>query len=855
MKKLVLIDGNSLINRAFYATPAFSTKDGTPTNAVFGFVNMLIKLIGTESPEYIAVAFDVHHPTFRHGMYTEYKGTRKPMPEDLRPQIPLLKEVLSQMGIYTVEKPGFEADDLIGTIAKGTSVKTIIITGDRDSFQLVDEETEVHFTKRGITDVDVLSIDNFKEKTGITPMQVIELKALMGDSSDNIPGVKGIGEKTALSMVQTYGDIETLYNTIDDFKGKTKEKLIDGKDMAKLSKTLATIDTKVDIEINLDKMKYQFPFPSSLKRKFFELDFKKFLAKESLFCQEDEVVSKDVVGNGFTPTTLEVVNDLATIDNLLKKDEFSVVIDKDIYIYPFGDKEYKIPLKANLFDEGFMLTEIVDKLNVLFNQKRLLVYLKKDLRHKLKGYGVDFSAQADDLALLKYLVDFSGREETLEDVIYAYDFDKNTPAYSQKVAFDRLIIRAKQENLLSLYTDVELPLSNVLYDMECAGFKVDENALNDLSATYRAKLVTLEQNIKNLAGDDSFNINSPKQLGIVLFEKLGLPYPKRKKDGAYSTAQEILEGLAGDYPIIDEILKYRQLQKLVSTYIDGFKPVIERGTGLIHTSFNQTVTATGRLSSKAPNLQNIPVRDEEGKIIRKFFVARDDDHILVGADYSQIELRLLASFSGCQTLIDAYGRGEDIHTQTASKVFDVDVKDVTPSIRRDAKAVNFGIIYGISEYGLAKNIKTSNAVARDYIKKYFETYPEAKEYMNSNVSLAREQGFLTTYFNRRRYFPDINAKNFTVRSYAERAAMNMPLQGTSADVIKIAMINVDKRLKAEGLKSKLILQIHDELIVDAFKTEQEQVKRILIEEMEGAANLSVKLTVETEVGKNWFEAK
>ena len=684
-------------------------------------------------------------------------------------------------------------------------------------------------------------------------MQVIDLKALMGDSSDNIPGVKGIGEKTALTMVQTYGDIDNLYAHIEDFKGKTKEKLVEGEPLARLSKTLATIDTNVDIEINLDKMKYSFPFPSGLKRKFFELDFKKFLSKDSLFEAESQTTVTHC--GEVSSVELKVVTSLSEIDDLLTNDKFSVVFSKDLYIYPFGNVEYKIPLKENLFDDGFLFTDIADKLKVLFSDKQLLVYLKKDLKHKLAWYGVDYFTTSDDLALIKYLVDFSGREETLDDVIFAYDLDKTTPAYSQKVAFDRLINRAKEEDLYSLYKDVELPLSDVLFDMEVAGFKVDERALNDLSIAYSAKLKELESNIKKMAGEEDFNVNSPKQLGIVLFEKLGLPYPKRKKDGAYSTAQDILESLSGDYPIIDEILKYRQLQKLVSTYIEGFKPVIEKGTGLIHTSFNQTVTATGRLSSKAPNLQNIPVRDEEGKIIRKFFVARDSDHILVGADYSQIELRLLAAFSGCQALIDAYANGEDIHTQTASRVFGVDIGSVTPAMRRDAKAVNFGIIYGISEYGLAKNIKTSNAVARDYIKKYFETYPEVKDYMNKNVAFARENGYLTTYFKRRRYLPDINSSNFNVRTYAERAAMNLPLQGTSADIIKIAMINVDKRLKKEGLKSKLILQIHDELIVDALKTEQEQVKRILIEEMEGAANLSVRLTVETEVGETWFDAK
>ena len=854
MKKLILIDGNSLINRAFYATPPLSAKDGTPTNAVHGFINMLFKLIGDTSPEYIAVAFDVHHPTFRHEMFTEYKGKRKPMPEELRPQIPLLKEILASMGIYTVEKPGFEADDIIGTIAKGTKVPTVIITGDRDSFQLVDEETEVHFTRRGISDMDILTVDNFTEMTGITPSQVIELKALMGDASDNIPGIEGVGEKTALNLVQTYGDIDTLYKRVDELKGKLKEKVSLGKEMAYLSRTLATINTKVDMEIDLNKMRYTLPFSAEAKRKFFDLGFNRLLTTGSKYFMEE--------GNGFdaplptksVPNAIINVTTEEEFKSLLDKEEYAIVLDKNLYIC-FDDNEYVVAFKENLFDEGISLSTFAQGLKKIFDKdKKLVVYDKKALRHNLATFGVDFNARADDLSLMKYLVDFAEKEEKLEEVIYAYGMDKNAPAFAVKKLSEEFMQKLQNEGVLSLYRDVELPLCDVLFDMERTGFKIDINALDTLSKEYGAKLVELENNIHQLAGDDKFNVNSPKQLGVVLFEKLRLPYPKKQKSGAYSTSQEILEELT-DFPIANEILKYRQMQKLVSTYIEAFRPIIERGTGLIHTTFNQTATATGRLSSKAPNLQNIPIRDDYGKAIRKFFVARDDEHILVGADYSQIELRLLAEFSKCPALMSAYQNDEDVHAQTASKVFDVPLNEVTKAQRRDAKAVNFGIIYGISNYGLSKNIKCSPKLAQSYIDKYFETYPEVKEYMNKNVATAREKGYVTTVLGRRRYFKDILSKNFNLRTYAERASMNMPLQGSSADIIKVAMINVYNRLKKEGLKSKLILQVHDELIIDALKVEKDAVVKILVEEMQNAVETTVPLTVETEVGETWFDAK
>ncbi len=857
MKKLVLIDGNSLINRAFYATPPLSAKDGTPTNAVYGFINMLFKLIGEDKPEFIAVAFDVHHPTFRHEIFSEYKGTRKPMPEDLRPQIPLLKEVLSLLGIHTVEKPGFEADDIIGTIAKATSIKTEIITGDRDSFQLVDDETDVHFTRRGISDVDVYSAKNFTEKTGITPNQVIELKALMGDSSDNIPGISGVGEKTALTLVQTYGTVDGIYDHVDELKGKLKEKVINGKESAYLSRMLATIDTKVDIEVNLDKMRYQLPFNSDAKRRFFELDFNRLLSTgKSFFIDEENTDLIDTLPPESAPKNVVNITNESDFLAVLDKQTYSVDFSKNLSFYDLSGTEYRVTYKELLIDEGLSFNELKNGLKKLFSsEKKLIVYDKKSLRHKLKEYDVEFNAFADDVSIMKYLADFSERDNSLEDVIYAYNLDKNHTAFALSQIYDKLLDKLQSEGVYTLYTDVELPLADVLYDMEITGFKVDVKALDELSDEYRGYLLDAEKKIHALAGDESFNINSPKQLGHILFEKLQLPYPKKKKDGAYSTAQEILETLSGDFPIVDEILRYRQLQKLLSTYIEGFRPVIEKGTGLIHTTFNQTLTVTGRLSSKAPNLQNIPVRDDMGKAIRKFFVARDDEHILIGADYSQIELRLLAAFSNCPELIRAYNNNEDIHTQTASRVFDVPYEKVTSAQRRDAKAVNFGIIYGISNYGLAKNIKTSPRLAQEYINKYFETYPQVRVYMDKNVEMARNHGYVTTVLGRRRYFKDIHSKNFNLRSFSERAAMNMPLQGSSADIIKVAMINVFNRLKKEGLKSKLILQVHDELIIDAFKSEKDVVTKLLKEEMESAVKLVVPLTVETEIGETWFDAK
>lgn len=851
MNKLVLIDGNSLINRAFYATPPLSAKDGTPTNAVYAFVNMLVRIIGDIKPQYMLVAFDRKEPTFRHEMYADYKGTRKPMPEDLRPQIDLMKKVLDTMGISRYEQAGIEADDIIGSMAKRYKGDTIIITGDKDSFQLVDETTSVYFTRRGITETEIYSNENFKEKTGIEPIQIIDLKSMMGDSSDNIPGIAGVGEKTALSLVEKYGSLENLYSHIDELSGKLKEKVENSKDIAYLSKTLATINVKLDIPVKDEDMGYSFPFGAATKKLFIDLDFKNVLRREELFLADDEI-SESVKKNKELPEIIEV-NDVVSLPKFGEDKLLAVNLGDNLNVYD-GEKEYKINVTDNFFDKGIMYGEAVGYIAKLVgnDKRKLVVYAKKDLRTELNKFKVAFNAFAYDVAIEKYLADFSGKDEKLSEVIAAYDLDKERIGWSLNEIHDRLFEKLKTENMLDLYEKVELPLSDVLFSMERSGFKVDVATLNEMANEYDKRIAVIAEKIDEYAGE-KVNPNSPKQLGKILYDKLGLISGKKK--GNPSTSADVLEKIADKHPIVPLILKYRQLQKLNSTYIKGFRPLIDEDTGLIHTCFNQTLTTTGRLSSKEPNLQNIPVREQEGKEIRKLFVSSFENGKIVGADYSQIELRLLAHFSKCQPLIDAFLSGKDIHRITASQVFGVGEEQVTPEMRRSAKAVNFGIIYGISDYGLSEQLKISPKKAGEYIAKYFEAYPHVKEYMNSNVEFARKNGYVSTLLGRKRYIPEINSSNFNLRSFGERAAMNMPLQGTAADVIKIAMIKVANRIKKEGLRSRLILQVHDELIVDTAEDEVEEVKNILVEEMQSAVTLSVPLTVETECGTRWFDAK
>ena len=852
MENLVLIDGNSLINRAFYAMPILSTKDGVYTNAVYGFMNMLFKIIGEVKPKYLGVAFDLKAPTFRHKLFSDYKGTRKPMPEELRPQIPLLKDLLKEMNIAVLSKEGFEADDIIGTIAKNTDIKTLIFTGDKDSFQLVDEQTEVHFTRRGITDTEVYTLENFTEKTSLVPSQIIDLKALMGDSSDNIPGINGVGEKTALSLLEKYKNIETLYENANELTGKLAEKVNSSKEICFLSKTLATIDVNAPIDYSLDDLTFNFPFNGKVKERFIKLELKSLYQREGLFDSEK-----------FLPKALSIEAPLTKVKALsevpLDKflDECALTIEiSSVNIFANSVGEYSFTINQTLLDDGFSLKEILEYISpVLSKTKKLIVYDKKELRHLLAKLTTDtLTSFTEDVSLMNYLGDFTGGAEKLEEVISKFGFSSSTPATSLYNAYTKLYEILSTEETLSLYQKVELPLSDVLYQMEVSGFKVDGDALFKTGENYKSELIKLENQIREIAGDNSLNVNSPKQLGELLFNKLKVGKAKKTKTG-FSTSAEVLENLENAHPIIPLILSYRKIQKLLSTYIEGFKPLIEKPSGLIHTSFNQTVTATGRLSSKEPNLQNIPVRDELSKELRKFFVPKSEDRILISADYSQIELRLLAGFSGTPSLVKAFNENEDIHVKTASEVFDKPVSEVSAIERFRAKAVNFGIIYGISEYGLAKQLKIAPAVAKNYIENYFRAYPEVKEYMQANVEFAKNTGYAKTVLGRRRYIKELSSPNFMTRSFGERASMNMPLQGSSADIIKLAMINVSNRLKKENLKSELILQIHDELIIDAFISEQEKVQKLLKEEMENAIKLCVPLTVSLGSGKTWFDAK
>ncbi len=861
MEKLVLIDGNSLINRAFYAMPVLSTKNGVFTNAVYGFINMFIKIQHEIKPDYIAVAFDLKAPTFRHKAYKEYKGTRKPMPEELRPQIPLLKEVLKLMGVRCIEKEGIEADDIIGTIAKNTNIMTYIYTGDKDSFQLVDHETTVYFTRRGITDIDEYNESNFKEKTGINPIQIIDLKSLMGDSSDNIPGVLGVGEKTALTLIQKYGSLEGVYQNIDSEKGKLKEKLETSRELAFMSKMLATIKTDCDIDVNVKNMLAPKSFSLAVKEKFIELEFKSLYTRKDLFETQTSVPLTEKENGFLKPEVKEEKPSVINATNLEELDfssakTLTICYDtQKFYIYD-GKSEYQILIKENLLSDGFTITEILSKLNQSFTgDKTLVLYDKKEFMRLLEDVlGKTLLVKCEDVSLLKYLFYFTSSAPTLMETVEEYAKDSSVLAYSLYQIYCDLKQNLADKDNARLYYDVELPLVDVLYDMEKVGFKVDYNALNQTSKVIKEQLLDLESKIRTLAEEETLNVNSPKQLGEVLFIKLKIGKGKKTKSG-YSTSVDVLEKFEEAHPIIPLILEYRKLQKLQSTYVEGFKPLIDKTTGLIKTRFNQTVTATGRLSSKEPNLQNIPVRDELGKALRKFFVPREENGLLISADYSQIELRLLASFSGEKALIEAYEKGVDIHRATASKVFKVSLNEVTDKMRSSSKAVNFGIIYGISEYGLAKNLKIKPFEAKGYIEEYFKEYPMVKKYMQDNVAFAREHGYAKTYLNRKRYIKEINSPSVPLRQFGERAAMNMPLQGSSADIIKIAMLGVYNRLKEEGLKSKLILQVHDELIVDTACGEEERVEKILREEMEGAVSLPVKLTVEVGKGKTWFEAK
>ncbi len=840
-QKLLLIDGNSILNRAYFAMPMMNDSEGRNVNAVYGFVNILLKALQEYTPNKLVVAFDLRGKNFRKEIYPDYKANRSGMPDDLAAQMPILHELLSAMKVTVAEKGGVEADDIIGTISSSFDGESYIVSGDRDMFQLVSDNVTVLFTKRGVTDVEVVTPMSLSANYGLTPKQVIEYKALRGDTSDNIPGVRGVGEKTAMQLLAKYGDLDTLYENVDKEKGALKEKLIADKEMAYISKTLATIVKNADVEFNLDTCGL-YELNADVHDILTKLQFRSVIAR----LEFDSEVKK---ANKVDVETVNV-NSIAELDKVAelmeKSDLFAFYMtDKSISLSNSVLKEYVITPSDSFLDELTVQTTFEHLQKLLASSTVKSVYDFKATRRNLAKLGVQLNAVKYDICLMQYLVE----SRTYKDVAglcewYGYDnIAAGLVALSSK--FDEKLIEL---NMQQLYYDIELPLSDLLYRMEEEGVKVDVQLLDKMSGEMRMQLDEISAEIHRLAGEE-FNINSPMQLSKILFDKLNLPHGKKTHREYYTTNNEVLEKIVDRHPVVSKILEHRKLAKLLNTYVDGLKPLLKHG--LVHTTYNQALTATGRLSSSDPNLQNIPIRNELGKEIRKLFVSKYG--VFVGADYSQIELRLLAAFSMDDNLLDSFKKGEDIHLRVASELMGVPAQMVNHDMRRMAKAVNFGIIYGISDYGLAQNIKLSVKKAHDYIQLYFDRFPKIKTYLDGCIASAQKEGYAVTLSGRRRYIPELKSSNYNLRSFGERVAMNMPLQGSAADIMKIAMLNVDKAMLKAGLHSKIVLQIHDELIVDCYLDEVEQVKAIVAAEMERAVSLACPLTVEVGEGADLYE--
>ncbi len=869
-EKIVLIDGHSILNRAFYGVPDLTNSEGLHTNAVYGFLNIMFKILDEEKPEYLTVTFDVHAPTFRHEMYAEYKGTRKPMAEELRQQVPVIKEVLQAMQIEIVEQAGLEADDLLGTISRTCEeqgMEVSIISGDRDTLQLATEHVKIRIprTKQGKTEVTDYYAADVKEAYGVTPAEFIDVKALMGDTSDNIPGVPGVGEKTATKIIQEYGTIENAYAHAAEIKPpRASKNLQEYWDQACMSKTLATINTHAEIGFDLEQAKFGNPYTKDAYDYFQRLQFKNLLSRFDV--QADSNAVEDYFQEITNKEELERIFSEAE-----KSDTVGVAISQDggnvlpLFAHASGygriavcydaEKIYSIPCDMDLDMEYLFgkLCSVADSVErfVMFNLKKYLPHLT--IAKQEHCFDATVAAY-----LLNPLKNDYGYEDVAREQLHLLIDEKADAsmracyeAYTAYASAELLTKKLKETGMYSLFTDIEMPLLFILYEMEQAGVKIEGEALKVYGDQLGAKILELEKEIYELAGE-TFNINSPKQLGVVLFDHLGMPNGKKTKTG-YSTAADVLDKLAPDYPVVAKILEYRQLAKLKSTYADGLANFIG-SDGRIHGKFHQTITATGRLSSTDPNLQNIPIRMELGRLIRKVFVPKEGC-VFVDADYSQIELRILAHCSGDAQLIQAYQEAQDIHRITASQVFHVPFDEVTDLQRRNAKAVNFGIVYGISSFGLSQDLSITRKEAAQYIESYFDTYPGVKRFLDEQVAHAKENGYVVTLFGRRRPVPELKSSNFMQRSFGERVAMNAPIQGTAADVIKIAMIGVAQELKSRGMKSKLLLQVHDELLIEAYEDELEQVKEILKQQMEEACDLKVPLIVDMHTGENWYEAK
>lgn len=866
MKKLLILDSNSILNRAFYGVRYLSAKDGTPTNAIYGFLNILLKLIKEQEPDYICAAFDVKAPTFRHKQYEGYKAQRKPMPEGLAAQMPLAKDVLRAMGVTILEKEGYEADDIIGTVARlceESEISCFIATGDKDDLQLASDKAKVILTvtKSGYNETIIYDDKAVKEKYHVTPTEFIDVKALMGDPSDNIPGVKGVGEKTAMSLIEKHHSIEYIYENIDGIglKGAMLQKMKDGREMAFMSKELATINRNTPIEFNAEECVFDgFENNGELYEILKRLELNSIIKKLDLSGGDNVKENEDI----FKDFSYQVGD-----KNMINGDKVTVVLDFD------GDNISSAAVgvgnNAVVLNEQDDIKELLEDdsiAKVMFDVKEAIV--------KLNGR-IDIKNISDDTAIAAYLVDPAKNEYTIEKLASEYfgtviekpevkqlslldDVETDRSEYLAKCAValgvlnERIGDKIKENGQEKLYQEVELPLVTVLAHLEINGFLVDDNQLKEFADKLGEKIDALTNEIYMLAGEE-FNINSPKQLGVILFEKLELKPVKKTKTG-YATNADVLEKLRDKHPIVNFIMEYRQLAKLKSTYCDGLTAVVNPNTHRIHSVFTQTVTVTGRLSSTEPNLQNIPTRTELGREIRKMFVAKDG-YVLVDADYSQIELRVLAHIANDETMINAFRNNEDIHAVTASQVLGIPLEDVTKEQRSSAKAVNFGIVYGIGEFSLAQDLHISVKEAKAYIESYLEKYHGVRNYMESIKEQAKKDGYVKTMLNRIRYIPELKSPNYNIRQFGERVALNTPIQGTAADIIKLAMVRVDNRLINEGLKSKLILQVHDELIVEAHKDEVDKVKQILSEEMQGAMELNVPLKVDMSTGHSWYDAK
>ena len=869
-EKIVLIDGHSILNRAFYGVPDLTNAEGLHTNAIFGFLNILFKVLDEERPQYLTVTFDVHAPTFRHEMYAEYKGTRKPMAEELRQQVPVIKEVLQAMDVAIIEKAGLEADDLLGTISRSCEERGMdvaIISGDRDTLQLATEHVKIRIpkTKQGRTEVEDYLAADVKEKLGVTPAEFIDVKALMGDSSDNIPGVPGVGEKTATKIIQEYGSIENAHEHAAEIKPpRASKNLQEFWEQAKLSKVLATIDVHAEIDFDLEKSRHGNMYTKEAHDYFQRLQFKNLLGRFDVEATANEVeehfaelTDKGEIEDVFAEAAKSEVVGVAV------REEAGNVLP--LFAHPSGygriciaygqDKIFSIPC-----DMDMDMETLYGRIRGLANAVPRFVMF--DLKKYLPVLGEVEKGHCFDATVAAYLLNPLKNDYTFEDVAREHlgiTIDEKADGYVRGcyeayTAFEAAgVLEKKLEacGMDKLFAEIEMPLLFVLYDMEREGVKVEGEALKIYGEQLGGRIVELEKEIYGLAGE-TFNINSPKQLGVVLFEHMGLKNGKKTKSG-YSTAADVLEKLAPDCPVVEKILEYRQLTKLKSTYADGLANFIG-GDGRIHGKFHQTITATGRISSTDPNLQNIPVRMELGRLIRKVFVPKEGC-VFVDADYSQIELRILAHCSGDEQLISAYKNAQDIHRMTASQVFDTPFDEVTDLQRRNAKAVNFGIVYGISSFGLSQDLSITRKEAAQYIENYFQTYPGIKAFLDDSVAHAKEKGYVSTLYGRRRPVPELKSSNFMQRGFGERVAMNAPIQGTAADVIKIAMIGVNGELARRNLRSRLILQVHDELLIEACEDELEEVKGILREQMEGAADLKVPLIVDMHVGNTWYEAK